>query len=425
MFDRNTTKTIYIIDGYAFIFRAFYAVPNLTSKTGEPIGAVFGFFKMLISLINTERPDYIVVALDTGKRTFRNDIYDNFIENKSINELYSCQNCKEHFDKFNISLEEIKNLSSTELIDRLNIDKDKVIKICEEFNVDFINPPKVLVLLLFLEMGDNIKVEDYKTQYKANRRETPAELKSQFKIVKELIDAMNIKTESVIGYEADDVIASIATEAVDKGYKAVIVTGDKDLCQLVKDDKISVFDPSKKKVLDEQGVIERFGVKSNQVCDYLSIVGDHSDNVFGVNGIGPKGAIKLLEKYGNIENILLHLNELDDKTRQKFIDSKEVLELAHKLISLKYDALQIDNFEKYLFKLDEQGLRNFREKYGFKDIDSNLNHSGFRRKNNNSEKKETENTLDFDDKKDEIENDNKKNDGKKIENKNLFQGSLF
>ena len=79
MLPSNSKKTIYIVDGYGFVFRAFYAVPNLTTRTGEPIGAVFGFFKMLISLINSARPEYLVVALDTGKRTFRNEIYDNFV----------------------------------------------------------------------------------------------------------------------------------------------------------------------------------------------------------------------------------------------------------------------------------------------------------------------------------------------------------
>ena len=125
----------------------------------------------------------------------------------------------------------------------------------------------------------------------------------------------------------------------------------------------------KKKFLNEQGVIERFGVRADQVCDYLSIVGDHCDNVFGVNGIGPKGAIKLLQKYGHIENILIHLNELDEKTKQKFLESREILELAYQLIKLDTNAFDVNDFSKYKMSLNHEGLSQFIDKYGFKSID--------------------------------------------------------
>ena len=125
----------------------------------------------------------------------------------------------------------------------------------------------------------------------------------------------------------------------------------------------------KKKILNEAGVIEKFGIRADQVCDYLSIVGDHCDNVFGINGIGPKGACKLLQKYGHIENIFLHLNELDDKTKKKIIDGKELLELAYNLISLRYDAIEIENFDKYKLNLNNAGLIEFMKKYNFSTLD--------------------------------------------------------
>ena len=388
MFSHGDDKLLYIVDGYGFIFRAFYAVPNLTTKDGEPIGAVYGFFKMLISLINSSKPEYMVVALDTGKRTFRNDIYDNFIENRALNELFNSSDCRQYFKQANVSYEDVKQMSQDELIERLKVNKEQLFKLCEEYHIDVLKPPKILIILMFLELTDNLKVEDYKTQYKANRKETPKELRGQFKIIRELIEAMNIKTESKIGFEADDVIGSLAKNAIKHGYKVVIVSADKDLCQLVEDDKISVYDPVKKKFLNEQGVIERFGVRADQVCDYLSIVGDHCDNVFGVNGIGPKGAIKLLQKYGHIENILIHLNELDDKTKQKFLESREILELAYQLIKLDTNALDANDFSKYKMSLNHNGLSQFIDKYGFKSIDALQRNGGFLKKNTTNEQEQ-------------------------------------
>ena len=388
MFSHGDDKLLYIVDGYGFIFRAFYAVPNLTTKDGEPIGAVYGFFKMLISLINSSKPEYMVVALDTGKRTFRNDIYDNFVENRALNELFNSPDCRQYFKQVNVTYEDVKQMSQDELIERLNVNKEKLFKLCEEYHIDVLKPPKILIILMFLELTDNLKVEDYKTQYKANRKETPEELRWQFKIIRELIEAMNIKTESKIGFEADDVIGSLAKNAIKHGYKVVIVSADKDLCQLVEDDKISVYDPVKKKFLNEQGVIERFGVRADQVCDYLSIVGDHCDNVFGVNGIGPKGAIKLLQKYGHIENILIHLNELDEKTKQKFLESREILELAYQLIKLDTNALDANDFSKYKMSLNHNGLSQFIDKYGFKSIDALQRNGGFLKKNTTNEQEQ-------------------------------------
>ena len=368
------TKTLYVIDGYGFIFRAFYAVPNLTAPDGTPIGAVYGFFKMLISLINTAKPTHLVVALDTGKRTFRNDLYDDFLEAKALKELLKVDEYKAVFDKKNISFEDIQTTPSYDLVDLFELDKDAVVKMCDEYNFDLKNPPKMLLILMFLGIADDIKIEECKTQYKANRHETPDELKVQFKIIRELIDAMGIVSESVVGYEADDVIATISKQAVKNGFQSVVVSADKDLCQLVKNGEVEIYDPAKKVSIDEKGVMDKFGVPAWQVKDYLSIVGDSCDNVFGVNGVGPKGAIKLLQKYGTIENILLHLDELDEKTRQKFIDSQDVLLLAQQLVALRYDALEVQDFDKYLLKLNNDSLRTFIVKYGFKNIEQ-LNHN--------------------------------------------------
>ncbi len=371
----------YIIDGYGFIFRSFYALPRLTTKSGDPIGAVYGFFKMLISLINSSRPSHMVIALDTGHRTFRNDLYDEFVETRSIKILY--QQYKMNFLLSGIREEDIFNLTNEQILELMCINKNKCLSNCIELGIindrdcldnkkieNFIEKiPKLFILMYFLQLTDKIKIEDYKTQYKANRHKCPDELKSQFKIVKEFIDTINIKSESVYGFEADDVIASLTAEAIKINMPVVVVSADKDLCQLVQNDKIGIFDPAKKQYLNEQGVLDKFGVEPKQIVDYLSIIGDKSDNVIGVEGIGPKGAIKLLKEYKSIDGILENINKLDDKTKQKFINSKDWLILAQKLIKLRFDACKIDNIEDFRLNIDHKGLSIFMDKYNFRDIE--------------------------------------------------------
>ena len=403
----NDDKTFYIIDGYGFIFRAFYALPHLTAKNGDPIGAVYGFFKMLITLINSARPSHIVIALDTGHRTFRNDIYDEFLEKKHIHDLYA--NYKIQFFNVGLREEDIYAFNATNLMEFLKIDSQTCLNCClelgiiqqnKDINTNYRNEiemehllnkvPKLFILMYFLDLTEDVKVEEYRTQYKANRVETPQELRSQFKIVRELIDAMEIKTESIYGYEADDVIASIATDAVKKGMQVIVVSADKDLCQLVKDGEIAVYDPSKKKYLDEKGVIEKFGIEAKQVIDYLSIIGDSSDNVVGVNGIGPIGAVKLLKQYGCIDNILQNLDKLDKSTKEKIENSRDWLMLAQQLITLKYDAIKIDNIEEYKTNINHQKLASFMDKYGFRNLDKEAREKGFVK---NYQKKKNDNTT--------------------------------
>ena len=404
----NDDKTFYIIDGYGFIFRAFYALPHLTAKNGEPIGAVYGFFKMLITLINSARPSHIAIALDTGHRTFRNDIYDEFLEKKHIHDLYV--NYKIQFFNVGLREEDIYAFNATNLMEFLKIDNQTCLNCCLELGViqqnkditmdyqlansttlDLLNKiPKLFILMYFLGLTEDVKVEEYRTQYKANRVETPQELRSQFGIVRELIDAMEIKTESIYGYEADDVIASIATDAVKKGMQVIVVSADKDLCQLVKDGEIAVYDPSKKKYLDEKGVIEKFGIEAKQVVDYLSIIGDSSDNIVGVNGIGPVGAVKLLKQYGCIDNILQNLDKLDKSTKEKIENSRDWLLLAQQLITLKYDAIKIDNIDEYITNINHQKLASFMDKYGFRNLDKEAREKGFVK---NYQKKKNDNTT--------------------------------
>ena len=368
----------YIIDGYGLIFRSFFALPKLTTREGEPIGAVYGFFKTVIGLINSSKPTHIAIALDTGYKTFRNKLYDDFIEQQNIKEIYN--KYKMTFVLLGIEEDDIFNIDNKTLLSRLNINKEKCIKKCLELNIintisdnneDIINKiPKSFILIYRIGLTDMIKVEKYKTQYKANRPECPKELVSQFKIVREFIDSINIRSESVYGFEADDIIASLAYDCVKQNNQVVVVSGDKDLTQLVKNGKIGIFDPSKKQYLDEGGVLNKFGVRPDQIVDYLSIIGDRSDNVIGVNGIGPKGAIKLLKEYGNIENIYSNIDKLDIKTKEKFIEGKDWLTLARKLIKLRFDACKMNSIDDYKLNINHIGLAKFMDKYGFRDLET-------------------------------------------------------
>lgn len=372
-FSSNDGNTFYIVDGYGFIFRAFFALPKLISKNGEPIGAVYGFFKMLISFVNSSKPEYMAIALDTGGRTFRDDLYDKFMENQSIKELFNVY--QDRFLMFDITLEQLLNNDVLSLIDILHVDKKECVVLCEKFGIQVELMPKLFPIMSFLQITDTLTVEDCKSQYKANRPETPIELRTQFKIVDEFINAIGIKTEKVKGFEADDVIASMSKQLVKNGMKVVIISADKDLCQLVKDDQIAVYDPVHKVYLDEAGVLDKFGVRAEQVVDYLSIVGDKCDNVYGVDGIGPKGAVSLLGEYGTIDGVFKNLSSLKDSVRTKFENSSRRLELAQELIRLRFDALKIENIEDFKLNINQQGLSGFIEKYGFKNIDA-LNRRG-------------------------------------------------
>ena len=372
-FSSKDDNTFYIVDGYGFIFRAFFALPKLTSKNGEPIGAVYGFFKMLISFINSSRPEYMAIALDTGGRTFRDDLYDKFMEKQSIKELFSVY--QDRFLMFDITLEQLLNTDVLSLIDILHVDRKDCIALCEKFGIQGEQIPKLFPIMIFLQITDTLTVEDCKSQYKANRPETPVELRTQFRIVDEFIDAIGIKTKKVIGYEADDVIASMSKQLVESGKKVVIISADKDLCQLVKDNEVAVYDPVHKVYLNEAGVFKKFGVRAEQVVDYLSIIGDKCDNVYGVDGVGPKGAVSLLSEYGTIDNILKNLSSLKESVRAKFESSRERLELAQALIRLRFDALKIEDIKDFKLNIDQQGLSSFIEKYGFKSIDA-LNRKG-------------------------------------------------
>ena len=142
--------------------------------------------------------------------------------------------------------------------------------------------------VIFDSARKNFRNEIYK-DYKANRSEAPEDLVPQFEYIRKSVDAFNLPSIELINYEADDLIATYSKKIIEEGGKVTIISSDKDLMQLVSD-KIRLYDPMKNKVLGEKEVFEKFGVKPDQVIDVQSLIGDSSDNVPGVPGIGPKTA---------------------------------------------------------------------------------------------------------------------------------------
>ena len=201
-------------------------------------------------------------------------------------------------------------------------------------------------------------------EYKAHRKEIPEDLKVQIPYIKKLVSALGIPFVEKEGYEADDLIGALSQSATAQGFKVVIVSGDKDFAQLVTSD-ISLYDPMKTISYDPAGVEKKWGVKPEQINDYLAIVGDVSDNIPGVFGLGPKGAVTLLKAYQSLENIYKNLPLLPKKTAEKLEKCKEQAFLSQKLSRIVQDIkLEGLNFERKAFQTES--LRAFLQELGFK-----------------------------------------------------------
>ena len=212
---------LHLIDGSAFIFRAYHALPPLTRKSdGLPVGAVSGFCNMLQRYVEGNvggDVTHVAVIFDKGSHTFRNDLYD---------------------------------------------------------------------------------------QYKANREAMPEDLRPQMPLTREATRAFNIACEEIEGFEADDIMATLARQAREAGGRCTIISSDKDLMQLVGDGVVMMDAMKGNKIIDSEGVEEKFGVGPNRVIDVQALAGDSVDNVPGAPGIGIKTAALLINEYGDLETLL-------------------------------------------------------------------------------------------------------------------------
>jgi len=182
-----------------------------------------------------------------------------------------------------------------------------------------------------MEGGGQSPRKNLEPLYKANRSEVPEDLRLQLAMLPELMHAMGYPTFKYETFEADDTIASLVKKSLEQGLEPIIVSSDKDFCQIIRGN-VKMLNISKNELVDEAGVYTRYGIRADQFNDYLAIVGDTSDNITGLKGIGPKGAVKLLAKYGSLDEIYKHTNELKGAEQKKVLEGQVAVYKAKALI---------------------------------------------------------------------------------------------
>ena len=207
---------------------------------------------------------------------------------------------------------------------------------------------------------------DIYSEYKANRSEAPEDLVPQFEYIRKSVEAFNLPSIELSNYEADDLIATYTKQIIKVGAKVTVISSDKDLMQLVSD-KVRLYDPMKSKVLGEKEVVEKFGVKPDQVIDVQSLAGDSSDNIPGVPGIGIKTASELINKYKTLDVLLKKADEIpQNKRRETLLANKDKALLSRQLVTLKDDVPVKDELSSLLLKeVQKEKLYDFLRKMEF------------------------------------------------------------
>lgn len=229
-------KCLYLLDGNSLTHRAFYALPPMNTSKGQPTNAAFGFTKMLLKLINEEKPDYLAVAFDLKAPTFRHIEFD---------------------------------------------------------------------------------------AYKGNRKSTPDDLIPQFKLVKEILHAFDIPIFAIEGYEADDILGTLAKAGEQQDQSVTIVTGDRDALQLVSENIRVMYNKKGISNIEDytiEKVREKYQVEPDQLIDVKGLMGDKSDNIPGVPGIGEKLALSLIQEFGSLEAVLANINKVNGKKRKENLE---------------------------------------------------------------------------------------------------------
>jgi DNA polymerase-1 len=272
------TGTLYLIDAHALIFQVFHAIRGMTSPSGMPTNALFGFARDLVFL-RSLHPDYLVCAFDRAEPTFRSAIYP---------------------------------------------------------------------------------------QYKAHRDEMPSDLVLQIPLIHRLLEAMNVPVVSVASFEADDVLATLATAGARRGLEVFLCSSDKDCRQLI-DDHVRMYSLRKRQVFGREELLADWGIKPEQVVDLQTLVGDSVDNVPGVPGIGIKTAAKLLHDFGTLENILANIDRVPGAKRQESLrNSGDLIERTRKLVRLDTNVpLELDWDGWRLHDPDAPRLRQLFQEWGF------------------------------------------------------------
>ena len=237
-----------------------------------------------------------------------------------------------------------------------------VISMVKKILIDHPNSP---LAVIFDAKGKTFRHEMYK-EYKANRPPMPEDLVEQIEPINQIIEALGIKLLSIQGVEADDVIGTLAQEASEAGIDTVISTGDKDMTQLV-NKHIKVVNTMNSELLDEKGVEKKFGVRPELIIDYLALVGDSSDNVPGVEKVGPKTAVKWLIEYGNLDEIIKNADKISGKVGENLRNGLDQLLLSKELVTIKKDVpLEIGVHDLAVGKEDRKLLEDIYTELEFK-----------------------------------------------------------
>ena len=244
------TPPVVLVDGSSYLFRAYHALPPLTTSKNHPTGAIKGVIAMIRRLEQDFPGSKLVVVFDAKGKTFRHDLYE---------------------------------------------------------------------------------------EYKANRPPMPDDLAVQIEPIHQMVRAMGLPLLIVEGVEADDVIGTLADEATSKGIDVVVSTGDKDMAQLVSD-HVTLINTMTETRMDKDGVVEKFGVRPDQIIDYLALVGDKVDNIPGVNKCGPKTAVKWLQAYDNLGSVIEHADEIKGKIGECLREAIDTLPLSRELATIKMDV---------------------------------------------------------------------------------------
>ncbi len=244
-------KTVYLIDGSAYIYRAYHAIRNLSSSKGQPTNAVFGFSRMLIKLMETKAPEYLAICFDVKGPTFRHDMYPD---------------------------------------------------------------------------------------YKANRPPMPEDMVEQIPWIKKVVAGFRIPVIEARGYEADDLIGTLARQAGEAGFEVVMVTGDKDFMQLVTEQSV-IWDPMQDKTIDTAFIAKKHEVTPRKMIQVMGLSGDTADNIPGVPGVGPKTAVSLVKEYGSIDTLYEQIDTVKKKKlHENLVTYREQALLSRELVTINTEA---------------------------------------------------------------------------------------
>jgi DNA polymerase I len=271
-------KKLFVIDGHALCYRAYYAFINnpLKNSKGQNTSAIFGFARMLFKLINDQKPDYLIAAFDPPKKSFRFELYP---------------------------------------------------------------------------------------EYKAKRQKMPEDLRPQIEEIKHMLSVVGILKLEHTDYEADDVLGTVAAKCASDDLEVVLVTGDKDAYQLV-NDNVKIYAGKKGitdfELMDKTKIIEKIGLGPDQVIDYMALMGDVSDNIPGVGGVGEKTALKLISEYKTLDNLYKHLDNIKGKVKEYLSEKKDMAYLSKDLVTIRTNVpVEINLKDAILPELKTEKTKNY------------------------------------------------------------------